>query len=85
MENNILFDFARIKCELYFLNKSAKYKESEAIKAKLDNEFSSIIIQCPPFSAKKDKHSSQNEKRNIFIQYYERGDIVNDNMMVLSK
>lgn len=99
MENNILFDFARIKCEIYFLNKSSKYDDTEKIKALLENEHSSISmkIETPKRSSspkKKDKNKEdekvqeikdKDQTKTLFIQYYERGDIANDNMLILSK
>ena len=97
MENNILFDFARIKCEIYFLNKSSKYDDTEKIKSLLENEHSSISmkIETPKRSSspkKKDKNKEEEKVQEIkdqiktlYIQYYERGEIVNDNMIILSK
>lgn len=97
MENNILFDFARIKCEIYFLNKSSKYDDTEKIKSLLENEHSSISmkIETPKRSSspkKKDKNKEEekvqeikDQTKTLYIQYYERGEIVNDNMIILSK
>lgn len=97
MENNILFDFARIKCEIYFLNKSSKYDDTEKIKSLLENEHSSISMKIETSKRssspkKKDKNKEEEKAQEIkdqiktlYIQYYERGEIVNDNMIILSK
>lgn len=99
MENNILFDLARIKCEIYFLNKSSKYDDTEKIKSLLENEYSSISMKMENSKRssspkKKDKNKDdekaqekkdKEETKTLFIQYYEKGETVNDNMLILSK
>lgn len=84
MTKNLLFDIARIRCELVFLNKSKHITQCENIKAILNDLFITVNIKLPiPISDDSNQSSIQN--KILFLAYYDREEINYENALILTK